>query len=166
MGIEIERKFLVQGEAWRGLGSAKLYRQGYISTQNRTTSVRVRLAGEQGYITIKGKREGISRAEFEYPIPPEDAANILENLCDRPLIEKVRHRIAYGGLIWEVDEFMGENAGLIVAEVELTAIDQSIELPEWIGLEVTEDLRYYNANLVRNPYSSWGAIAKLSSSSR
>jgi CYTH domain-containing protein len=155
MGTEIERKFLVKGEAWRSLGSYEVYRQGYITTQNLATTVRVRLAGEQGYITIKGQMEGIARAEFEYAIPLEDAANLLDNLCDRPLIEKKRYKIPYQGLIWEVDEFMGENAGLIIAEVELTDAEQPLELPGWVSLEVTHDLRYYNANLVKYPYAAW-----------
>ncbi len=155
MAIEIERKFLVVGDQWRKLGKGTSYRQGYITTQNPQNTVRVRIAGEQGYLTIKGKKEGISRAEFEYSIPLEDANLILDTLCDRPLIEKTRYKIIIDELIWEVDEFLGDNQGLIIAEVELREANQIINLPEWIGREVTEDFRYYNASLVKNPYKNW-----------
>jgi CYTH domain-containing protein len=155
MGVEIERKFLVVGETWRGLGEAKLYRQGYIPTPNAKATVRLRIAGEQGYITIKGKKEGIARAEFEYEIPRVEAEQMLDTLCDRPLIAKYRSRIVLGGLVWEVDEFLGDNAGLIIAEVELNNAEQNLEFPEWIGAEVTEDSCYYNSNLVKYPYSQW-----------
>jgi len=154
MAIEIERKFLVKGDKWRTLGQGTLYRQGYISTHNLTT-VRVRLVGDQGYLTIKGKTENFSRVEYEYPIPGSDAQEMLETLCDRPLIEKTRYRIEDKGLVWEVDEFIGENEGLIFAEVELTQENQDVELPDWIGQEVTGDPNYYNANLVRHPFSQW-----------
>ncbi|HBB33313.1 MAG TPA: adenylate cyclase [Cyanobacteria bacterium UBA8803] len=154
MATEIERKFLVKGDEWRTLGKGTIYHQGYIATQNNTT-VRVRLVGEQCYLTIKGLRVGVSRAEYEYPIPAEDAREMLDNLCDRPLIEKTRYKIELHGLIWEVDEFAGENQGLIVAEVELTDENQIIELPDWIGKEVSDDSRYFNANLVKYPFSKW-----------
>ncbi|EDX78002.1 adenylate cyclase [Coleofasciculus chthonoplastes PCC 7420] len=154
MAIEIERKFLVKGDQWRTLGQGMLYRQGYIATHNLTT-VRVRLVGDQGYLTIKGKTDNFSRVEYEYPIPGSDAQEMLETLCDRPLIEKTRYRIECKGLVWEVDEFMGENEGLIFAEVELTDENQDVELPDWIGQEVTGDPHYYNANLVRHPFSQW-----------
>lgn len=154
MSTEIERKFLVKSEDWRTLATGKLYRQGYLSTKKGCT-VRVRLVGNQGYLTIKGSTQGISRAEYEYPIPAEDAQEMLENLCDRPLIEKNRYKIELAGLIWEVDEFAGENQGLIVAEVELTNENQIIELPDWIGQEVSDDPRYFNANLTQHPFSKW-----------
>jgi len=161
MPTEIERKFLVKGEQWRrqsqpntSLATGTVYRQGYLSTK-KGCSVRVRLAGEQGYLTIKGLTVGISRAEYEYAIPAEEAQEMLDNLCDRPLIEKTRYKIEFAGLIWEVDEFAGENQGLIVAEVELTHANQSIELPDWIDKEVSDDPRYYNVNLVQHPYSEW-----------
>ena len=154
MAIEIERKFLVRGDTWRSLGTGEVYRQGYIRTENRTT-VRVRIAGDRGYLTIKGKTVGAGRAEFEYPIPLADAQVMLETLCDRPLIEKVRYRIFQGNLVWEVDEFGGDNEGLIMAEVELTDEAQVIELPDWIGEEVTGDRRYYNATLAQHPYREW-----------
>ena len=154
MPTEIERKFLVKSEEWRTLGTGTIYRQGYIATKKGTT-VRVRLAGNQGYITIKGTSKGISRAEYEYPIPTEDAQEMLDNLCEPPLIEKTRYKIEIAGLIWEVDEFSGKNQGLIVAEVELTDANQTIEMPDWIGQEVSDDTRYYNANLAQHPYSEW-----------
>ena len=154
MPTEIERKFLVKGEAWRSLATGTIYRQGYLSTK-KGCSVRVRLVGEQGYLTIKGLSQGISRAEYEYSIPAEDAQEMLDKLCDRPLIEKTRYKIELAGLTWEIDEFAGENQGLIVAEVELTDENQTIELPDWIDKEVSDDSRYYNVNLAQHPYSQW-----------
>ena len=154
MATEIERKFLVRGDHWRSLGIGQYYKQGYIPTQDHTV-VRVRIVGDRGYLTIKGKNQGMVRAEFEYPIPLGDAEIMLETLCHPPLIEKVRYRIPQGDLTWEVDEFGGENSGLIVAEVELQQENQAIALPVWIGQEVTEDPKYYNANLVHHPYQCW-----------
>jgi CYTH domain-containing protein len=154
MTIEIERKFLVQGDAWRSLGEGTMYRQGYISTANGTT-VRVRMAGDRSYLTIKGKTQGISRQEFEYPIPIADAMLMLDTLCDRPLIEKIRYKIYRGDLLWEVDEFLGDNQGLVLAEVELKSENQKIELPDWIDREVSGDRRYYNASLAKYPYRRW-----------
>ncbi len=155
MATEIERKFLVQGDDWRSLGQQQLYRQGYIPSQDKTT-VRVRLVDRQGYLTIKGKNTGMTRLEFEYAIPLADAQVMLDLLCRRPLIEKYRYRIPLNGVVWEVDEFLGENQGLIMAEVELESESQEIILPPWIGEEVTQDPRYYNVNLVQNPYGHWG----------
>ncbi len=117
--------------------------------------MRVRLVGNQGYLTIKGSTKGFSRAEYEYPIPAEDAQEMLDHLCDRPLIEKTRYKIELAGLIWEVDEFAGENQGLIVAEVELTDENQTLELPDWIDVEVSDDPRYFNVNLAQHPYNKW-----------
>ena len=154
MATEIERKFLVKDEQWRSLGVGTVYRQGYLSTK-KSCSVRVRLVGNQGFLTIKGLTEGFSRTEFEYPIPAEDAQEMLDHLCDHPLIEKTRYKIEYAGLTWEIDEFAGDNQGLIVAEVELSDENYSLELPDWIGQEVSDDPRYYNVNLVQNPYSKW-----------
>lgn len=154
MGVEIERKFLLQGDAWRGLGQAVLLRQGYLSSA-RERVVRVRIEGEQAMLTIKGANVGATRGEWEYPIPLADAAELLDGLCEQPLIEKVRHRIEHAGMVWEVDEFLGANAGLIVAEIELASEDQPFEKPEWIGAEVSGDARYYNANLIRHPFSQW-----------
>ena len=152
--MEIERKFLVRGEGWRALGTGVPYRQGYLSLAPER-SVRVRLAGDKGYITIKGIMVGASRVEYEYEIPAGEAREMLDNLCERPLIEKTRYRIEYHGLTWEVDEFDGDNAGLIIAEVELDQEDQSVVLPDWVGNEVTGDRRYYNASLITRPYTSW-----------
>mgnify|MGYP003599189172 FL=1 len=154
MGIEIERKFLLAGDAWRGLGQAVLLRQGYLSSA-RERVVRVRIEGEQAMLTIKGANVGASRGEWEYPIPLADAVELLDGLCEQPLIEKYRHRIEHAGMVWEVDEFLGANAGLVVAEIELASEDQPFEKPEWIGAEVSGDARYYNANLIRHPFSQW-----------
>ncbi|MBF2027060.1 MAG: CYTH domain-containing protein [Oscillatoriales cyanobacterium C42_A2020_001] len=154
MGTEIERKFLVVGDSWRDLGKGSAYCQGYIASSQEKT-VRVRIVGEQGFLTIKGATQGIARSEFEYPIPVQDAQEMLETLCDRPFIKKIRYKVEWNGLLWEIDEFEGENAGLILAEVELTDADQAINLPEWIGADVSHDPRYYNANLARFPFSQW-----------
>jgi CYTH domain-containing protein len=154
MGQEIERKFLVQGDAWRALGSGTRYRQGYLSTVKERT-VRVRTIDDQGFLTIKGVTVGARRAEYEYPIPVQDANELLDELCERPLIEKTRYKIQHAGLTWEVDEFAGENQGLIVAEVELSDEAQALQLPDWVGAEVTADPRYYNANLIAHPYTTW-----------
>jgi adenylate cyclase len=153
MAVEIERKFLVTNDDWRTV-PGNLYRQGYIPTTNETT-VRVRVAGEQGYLTLKGKTTGRSRSEFEYPIPLADANQMLDTLCVPPLIEKIRHRLPLGEVVWEIDEFSGDNHGLIIAEVELLHEDQKLELPSWIGEEVTHDLRYFNVNLAKHPFSQW-----------
>jgi len=154
MGQEIERKFLVVGEAWRAGARGERFRQGYLSSTKERT-VRVRVHGDSAALTIKGPPEGLSRAEFEYVIPRADAEALLDTLCERPLIEKTRWFVDFGGLTWEIDEFAGENAGLVVAEVELESEDQPIDLPPWTGAEVTHDARYQNASLVRYPYSLW-----------
>jgi adenylate cyclase len=154
MGVEIERKFLVAGDGWRTLGAPVLLRQGYLSADPERT-VRVRIEGEQGVLTIKSKNEGASRGEWEYPIPLPDAEELLDRLCERPLVEKYRRRIDFQGFTWEVDEFLGENAGLVVAEIELPAEDTVFDLPDWIGKEVTGERRYYNSSLIRLPYSKW-----------
>lgn len=117
--------------------------------------MRVRIAGDQAYLTIKGATAGIARAEYEYAIPLNHAQELLQTLCEPPLIEKTRYRVEWGGLLWEIDEFSGENQGLIVAEVELVDETQAIALPDWIGAEVSHDDRYYNANLAKHPYSRW-----------
>jgi adenylate cyclase len=153
MAIEIERKFLVKGDEWKSLAEGVLYRQGYLPTQSGVT-VRVRIIGDRAYLTIKSPNVGNSRSEYEYPIPLEDGKEMLDNLCDRPLIEKIRYKIPHEDLIWEVDEFLGENQGLIIAEVELEEEDRIIKLPNWIDREVS-DSKYFNANLVKNPYSQW-----------
>jgi len=154
MAKEIERKFIVKGDSWRSLGSGKPYRQGYLSTVKERT-VRVRTAGNKGYITVKGIAVGATRSEYEYEIPLADANEMLDCLCERPLIEKMRYRIPVNGVTWEVDEFQGENRGLIMAEVELTDQNQAVSLPDWIGAEVTGNPRYLNSNLVAHPFSQW-----------
>jgi adenylate cyclase len=154
LAIEIERKFLVNGDGWRQGAAGKTYRQGYLTVDPDRT-VRVRIAGNEGFLTIKGRTVGMARSEFEYAIPPDEAAFLLDQLCLRPLIEKTRYTFRYGGRIWEIDEFTGENRGLILAEVELDSSDEQVELPPWVGEEVTDDCRYYNASLCRKPYRSW-----------
>ena len=152
MAIEIERKFLVSGTGWR-VAAPRHYRQGYLCHDPART-VRVRLAGDDAFLTIKGETHGASRAEFEYAIPSPDARELL-GLCAGALIEKRRHVSEHDGLLWEVDEFLGDNAGLIVAEVELGTEGQALTLPDWVGAEVTDDPRYYNSNLSRHPYAAW-----------
>ncbi len=157
MPQEIERKFLVRGDGWRAHGPGVPYRQGYLSTVPERT-VRVRLIRDKGYLTIKGITVGATRAEYEYEIPAGECSEMLDNLAERPLIEKTRYRVEHRGLTWEVDEFDGDNAGLIIAEVELDEEDQAIELPDWAGKEVTGDRRYYNASLIANPYTKWPVV--------
>ena len=154
MGKEIERKFLVKGAAWRNSSQGVLYRQGYLNSAKECT-VRVRLAGDKGFLTIKGLTVGAARAEYEYEIPAADAKVMLETLAEKPLIEKIRYKIPYAGLTWEIDEFMGDNAGLIVAEVELASEAQTFNKPDWAGTEVTNDARYFNSNLARQPFKQW-----------
>jgi CYTH domain-containing protein len=154
MGIEIEKKYLVKGNEWKKEANGKLYRQGYLSSHPDRT-VRIRTVEDKGYLTIKGKTSGASRSEYEYLIPYQDALEMLERLCEKPIIEKVRYRITYQGLVWEVDEFGGENLGLVVAEVELQDENQPVMLPAWVDREVTSEEKYYNANLIKHPYSKW-----------
>ena len=154
MAIEIERKFLLRSNAWRGLAQGVPYRQGYIVAGAECT-VRVRIAGDRAFLTLKGPVQSFSRQEFEFPIPVADASTMLETLAKGPWVEKMRYRIPFAGLVWEVDEFTGANAGLVLAEVELEHESQPVTLPPWIGQEVTGDLRYHNANLARNPFSGW-----------
>ena len=152
--MEIERKCLVQGDSWRSGVQGLLLRQGYLPTQGKAT-VRVRVAGDRAYLTLKGPAQGLVRPEFEYPIPLADATTLLATLCQQPLIEKYRYRIAAGELVWEVDEFLGANQGLVLAEIELTSPDQPIDIPPWVGQEVSDDPRYLNASLVKNPFTLW-----------
>lgn len=154
MGKEIERKFLVKNDSWKANAKGKRYRQGYLSTVKERT-VRVRTAGDEGYITIKGITQGSSRAEYEYEVPLADANQMIDTLCLRPIIEKTRYRLPQDDIVWEIDEFEGDNRGLIVAEVELKDEHQSVRMPDWIGQEVTDDPRYFNANLVTKPFSTW-----------
>lgn len=156
MAVEIERKFLVISDDWRKGAVGIDYKQGYISS-DKNRVVRVRIAGDDGFITIKGapEKDGISRSEYEYKIPKQDAQEMLASLCLPGSIEKTRYKIPFGGLTWEVDEFKGANAGLIVAEVELPSADHPVSLPPWAGAEVSQDPRYSNAELAKNPYSGW-----------
>jgi adenylate cyclase len=154
MGVEIERKFLVAGDAWRALGTPVLLRQGYLSSDPDRT-VRVRVEDGAGTMTIKGRSVGATRGEWEYPIPLADANELLDRLCQQPIIEKYRSRIAFGGNVWEVDEFLGANAGLVVAEIELASEEQAFDKPDWIAEDVTHDKRYFNSSLIRHPFSGW-----------
>lgn len=154
MGKEIERKFLVSGEAWKDGARSRRLRQGYLSLDKHRT-IRVRVAGEEAWLNLKGSTSGISRTEFEYPIPLADALAMLRELCLGPVIDKTRHEIRHGEHTWEVDEFHGENAGLVVAEIELSSEDEAFERPPWLGAEVSGDPRYFNASLVRHPFRDW-----------
>lgn len=154
MGVEIERKFLVLDERWRTLGVGVSMRQGYLSSHPERV-VRVRIEGAAAMLTIKGRSVGASRGEWEYPIPLADAEQLLASLCEQPLIEKKRYRIEHEDMLWEIDEFFGENVGLVVAEIELEAEDQPFSRPDWLGAEVTDDARYFNANLISHPFSKW-----------
>jgi adenylate cyclase len=157
MGVEIERKFLVAGVGWREdvTGSVR-YQQGYLS-RSPTAAIRVRTDGERAYLNIKSSTDGVTRLEYEYPIPLPDAAELLARVALRPLIVKTRHTVDFGGRRWEIDVFEAENAGLVVAEVELEAADAPLALPPGGGREVSTDLRYYNSSLSERPYCEWGA---------
>ncbi|MGH8477965.1 MAG: CYTH domain-containing protein [Methylococcales bacterium] len=155
MGIEIERKFLVLHDSWRAsVGASTRFRQGYLSGSG-TASVRVRTDSQAGWINIKSVVLCVQRQEFEYEIPLADAEQMLNTLALKPLIEKTRHYVAFGSHTWEIDEFEAENAGLIVAELELDDADEAFERPAWIGAEVTDDARYYNTNLAKKPFTTW-----------
>lgn len=153
MKTEIERKFLVKDLSWKTVGG-KRYSQGYVNRSKEST-VRVRIADDQAFLSVKGSKTGITRLEYEYEIPKKDAEELLEHLCEKPFIEKVRYRIPCGDQVFEVDEFLDDNAGLIVAEIELESEDQEFSKPAWLGEEVTRDPRYYNANLVKHPFKEW-----------
>lgn len=155
MAIEVEHKFLLSSDAWRSeIDHSVYYKQGYLSG-SPLSSVRVRISDTQAWLNIKSATIGTSRHEFEYEIPLADANTILDELCHKPIIEKQRHFVHHQNHVWEIDEFTGDNAGLIVAEIELSQIGESFAKPAWIGQEVTEDLRYYNNNLSKNPYKNW-----------
>lgn len=155
MGIEIERKFLVTGDGWRQqVTSRTRFSQGYLSRDPART-VRVRIAGDAAFLTIKGATTGATRAEFEYAVPLADAQQLLA-MCDGPVVEKVRYLCPFEGMTWEVDEFLGANAGLVVAEIELEAEGQAFARPAWLGADVTGDARYVNANLAVRPFTGWG----------
>jgi adenylate cyclase len=154
MGQEIERKFLVKDDSWRSMveSSARL-RQGYVAIDGGNT-VRVRTSGSEAWITIKGPAEGLARSEFEYPVPLADGEALL-GLCGARVVEKTRHKVRGGSHVWEIDEFAGGNAGLVLAEVELCSEDEHVEFPTWVGREVSGDRRYNNASLSILPYAEW-----------
>ena len=154
--LEIERKFLVASDDWRALAETPPRRiaQGYLFSDPEK-SVRIRLAGDDATLTIKGSRSGITRLEFQYPVPAAHAARLLE-LCGRPLIDKTRHIVRHAGMKWEIDVFHAENEGLVVAEVELEREDQPLDIPPWAGREVSDDPRYYNSQLAVRPFTTWG----------
>lgn len=154
MATEIERKFLVSGDDWRHGARCRRIRQGYLSDAPER-SVRVRIVGNEAWLTIKGQTTGYSRVEFEYPLPATDALRLLETLCLQPIIDKTRHELRHGAHLWEVDEFHGANAGLVIAEIELSAEDEHFDRPPWLGAEVSDDPRYFNASLARRPFKDW-----------
>lgn len=157
MGVEIERKFLVDHEKWSRVEKPKgtHYRQGYALSENLRT-IRIRITDKHGYITFKGATQGISRTEFEYVIPVEDGEQLLNGFAESE-VEKMRYRIEFAGKLWEVDVFLGDNEGLIMAEIELKNEEEHFELPPWVTLEVSDDTRYYNSSLSTHPYQSWGS---------
>ncbi|MDD2320323.1 MAG: CYTH domain-containing protein [Geobacteraceae bacterium] len=154
MAREIERKFLVKNDFWKRGCQGLFCRQGYLVKEEDIT-VRVRILGDEGYLTVKGRTEGMARDEFEYRIPQDDAVAMLGSMCRGGIVEKIRYHVEFKGFTWDVDEFLGENSGLVLAEVELEHEDQVPELPDWLGQEVTGDVRYYNAYLAGNPFSAW-----------
>jgi CYTH domain-containing protein len=154
MGVEIERKFLVEMRDWDSMGEGTVLRQGYFPTEGKTV-IRVRVGGGEAFLTVKGPDRGRGRLEFEYPVPPVDAEEMLIQFCRKPIIEKTRYRIPHAGLTWEVDVFHSDNQGLVVAEVELSSPGQEIDLPPWVDREVTGDPKYSNASLVQRPFHTW-----------
>jgi adenylate cyclase len=159
MANEIEHKFLIRDDRWRQqVERSAPMRQGYLTSDARC-SVRVRVADGQGFLNIKSVIKsgtlGIQRSEYEYPIPLAEAEEILDTLCEKPLLEKTRHYLHFGGRLWEIDEFAGDNTGLIVAEVELDRPDEPFARPDWLGEDVSHDIRYYNSQLARHPYNTW-----------
>lgn len=155
MGIEIEKKYLVKKEIWQrtAKGTGHLYRQGYLLTAPDKT-IRVRIANQKGYLTIKGIQVGATRLEYEYEIPEKDAGELLEKFTESEIV-KTRYKVSYSGKVWEVDEFGGDNSGLIIAEIELKHDNESYDLPPWVGDEVTSEMRYTNSSLSENPYKLW-----------
>ena len=155
MGIEIERKFLLKDDSWQTAADAGTdYRQAYL-IGSKAASVRVRIEGDRAMLNIKSATLGITRQEYEYPIPMEDAKSLLHDLCEQPIIEKTRYHLMFEGHEWEIDVFKGENEGLVVAEIELTDEQAAFARPAWLGEEVSDDPRYYNVSLVKNPYKNW-----------
>jgi adenylate cyclase len=154
VGKEIERKYLVNLDTWKPQGAGIHFRQGYLDAQKERV-VRVRIEGDQAKLTIKGISTGMTRFEFEYGIPVEDAVLLLDNLCEQPLIDKHRHKETHGGKTWEIDVFHGDNEGLVVAEIELRTEDEKFTIPAWARKEVSSEPRYYNSNLLKNPFKTW-----------
>jgi adenylate cyclase len=155
MGIEIERKFLVNNQSWRDLvETSRPCTQGYVNLTGNG-SIRIRMIGDKGFLTLKGPREGIRRSEFEYEIPIADATRLLESFFDAAVIKKIRHELTHEGNLWEIDEFLDGNKGLTLAEVELESEHQTVILPDWVGKDVSEDERFFNAHLAKHPVSSW-----------
>ncbi len=155
MALEIERKFLVKDISFLKNFKGIPIKQGYLFIGDNSVG-RVRIKGDKAFLTVKGRTGSISRLEFEYPIPVEDALTMLERICIKPLIEKERFEVRFGSHLWEIDVFYGENKGLIIAEIELNDENECFEKPRWLGKEVTDDERYYNYSLVKNPFSRWG----------
>ena len=155
MATEIERKFLLRNDKWRELADAgQFMRQGYL-VGSKKASIRVRIVGERANLNIKSATLGVSRQEYEFPIPLAEANEMLETLAEGPLIEKTRYHVNYGDHTWEIDVFAGDNDGLVVAEIELDDVHENFEQPEWLGEEVSHDPRYYNVSLVKHPYKDW-----------
>jgi CYTH domain-containing protein len=156
MGIEIERRFLVIGDEWKEGAVGTYYRQGYLSFSKEGV-LRIRIAGEKAFLTVKSSRDDLTALEYEYEVPMTDAHDMLRKLCERPPVEKIRHSVPYGGMTWDIDLFIGDNEGLVIAEIELADPEQAIALPPWVGKEITADRRYLNASLYHNPYKEWAA---------
>jgi len=155
MGVEIERKFLVRNDEWRLQADAgEHYRQGYLS-HDPLRSVRIRVAGEKAWLNIKCATSPIRRLEYEYPVPLADAQEMLERLTTDDCVDKVRYHVRQGRHVWEVDVFEGRNTGLVVAEIELDDENETFDKPDWLGSEVSDDPRYYNMNLAKQPYTTW-----------
>lgn len=160
MGREIERKFLLKNDNWRTHADAgRRFRQGYFAAPEdaarQRASIRVRTDGDRGFLNIKSYELGVSRQEFEYPIPLHEAEQMLDELCEMPQIEKSRYLVKHGEHVWEIDVFTGDNDGLVVAEVELEHESEIFQKPDWLGEEVSDDTRYYNVCLVSHPYKDW-----------
>lgn len=155
MAKEIERKYLLKNDLWKDhILKSEHYVQAYLSN-NKQCSIRIRISGDKADLNIKSMTIGIMRDEYEYSIPIEDARKMVDTLCHKPCIEKTRYFVEHTGKTWEIDVFEKENQGLVVAEVELNNADEEIQLPEWVGLEVTEEPKYYNVCLLQHPYSEW-----------
>ncbi|MBN2808737.1 MAG: CYTH domain-containing protein [Deltaproteobacteria bacterium] len=160
MAIEIERKFLLLNDSWRlNADAGTVMRQGYLSN-NGKSSIRVRISGDRANLNIKSSTTGIVRREYEYAIALSDAEEMLADLCHEAIIEKVRYHVNFSGFIWEVDVFSGASSGLVVAEIELDELGQTFPRPEWLGREVSEELRYYNSHLAGYPYCAWSEAEK------